>query len=160
MVDTNLPIVANNKLNEPLTCVAACTKALNEVTKTGLLVLDDANLIFNEYKSHLSFSGQPGAGDVFFKWLSDNRYRSDRVTHVTLAEDPRRPGEFAAFPDAPELATFDRSDRKFVATVLTHPARPSVLNATDSDWWDYREPLERHGVSVKFVCGETRFHDD
>jgi hypothetical protein len=157
VVDTNVPIVANRQNGECLECAAACAKALNEITKTGLLVLDESGLIFGEYKCHLSFSGQPGAGDVFFKWLSDNRYRTDRVVQVSLAEDPERPGESVTFPNDPALATFDHSDRKFVAAALTHPEKPPVLNATDSDWWDYQDELRRYGVTIQFVCGEERF---
>ena len=160
VVDTNVAIVANHKGGEPLKCAAACADTLNEITKTGVLVLDEGGLIFGEYKTYLSFAGQPGAGDVFFKWLSDNRYKPDRVSQVTLVEDPARPGEFATFPADPALAAFDRSDRKFVAAVLTHPEKPPVLNATDSDWWDYRDALRPHGVTVRFVCGEERFQGE
>lgn len=75
-----------------------------EITKTGLLVIDEGNLIFDEYRAYLSFAGEPGAGDYFFKWLVDNRHKPDRVVQVALAEDPMRPGEFAAFPVDEELA--------------------------------------------------------
>lgn len=160
VVDTNVPIVANRKHDEPLSCVAACANALYEITKTGVLVIDEGGLIVDEYKRYLSFAGQPGAGDVFFKWLADNRYRPDRVARVTLVEAPDRFGEFEAFPLDPELATFDQSDRKFVAAALTHPAKPPILNATDSDWWDFKDALVRQGVIVRFVCGEERFQGD
>jgi hypothetical protein len=142
VVDTNVPIVANHKYGEPLMCSAACARALYEITKQGVLVIDARGLIFDEYKKYLSFSGQPGAGDSFFKWLADNRYAPDRVAQVVLVDDPVREREFAAFPDTPDLATFDRSDRKFVAVALTHPGRPSILNAVDGDWIDHEEALE------------------
>jgi len=160
VVDTNVPVLANERAVDVLQCAAACAQALNEITKFGLLVLDDGDQIFAEYKRYPKFSGQPGAGDIFFKWLSDNRYKPDRVAQVPLVQDPALPGEFAVFPEDPALATFDHSDRKFVAVVLTHPEKPPVLNATDSDWWDYREALHTHGVKVRFVCGEERFHGD
>jgi hypothetical protein len=157
IVDTNVAVVANYKGGELLTCAAACAKALHGVTRTGLLVIDEGGLIFSEYRTYLSFAGQPGAGDYFFKWLSDNRYRTDRVVQVALPEDPGRPGEFAAFPTDPELAVFDHSDRKFVAAALTHPGRPPVLNAVDSDWWHHRDALQRNGISIQFVCGTESF---
>lgn len=160
VVDTNVPIVANHKGGEPIACAAACAQALHEITRTGLLVIDEGGLIFNEYKNYLSFAGQPGAGDYFFKWLSDNRYKPDRVAQVALADDPVRLGEFARFPDDPALATFDRSDRKFVAAALTHALRPPILNATDSDWWEHKETLLSHGVAAQFVCGEERFREE
>lgn len=157
VVDTNVTIVANHKNEEPLSCAAACADVLHEITRTGLLVIDEGGLIFSEYKTYLSFAGQPGAGHYFFKWLSDNRYRPDRVAQISLVGDLARPGEFEAFPTDPKLAGFDHSDRKFVAVALTHPERPPVLNATDSDWWDYKDALKRHEVTVRFVCGEDRF---
>lgn len=157
VVDTNVPIVANRKAGEALDCAAKCARALHEITMSGLLVLDRCGLIFDEYRRHLSFAGQRGAGDIFFKWLSDNRYRRDRVAEVDLAEDPGRPGQFREFPDDPALAGFDASDRKFVAAARAHPDRPPVLNATDSDWWHHRDALRNHGVEVRFVCGEDRF---
>jgi hypothetical protein len=160
VVDTNVPVLANERAPDVFQCAAACASALHEITRTGLLVIDEGGFIFGEYKTYLSFAGQPGAGDYFFKWLSDNRYKPDRVSRVTLVEDPARPGEFAAFPADPALAAFDRSDRKFVAAVLTHPERPPVLNATDSDWWDYRDALRPHGVTIRFVCGEERFQGE
>jgi hypothetical protein len=131
-----------------------------EITKTGLLVIDEGNLIFDEYRAYLSFAGEPGAGDYFFKWLVDNRHKPDRVVQVALAEDPMRPGEFAAFPVDEELVTFDRSDRTFVAVALMHPQKPPVLNATDSDWWNHRGALARHGVTIRFVCGAERFQHE
>lgn len=126
--------------------------------KEGLLVLDEGGQIFNEYRQqHLSFSGQPGPGDVFFKWLVDNRYNADRVSLVSLSRDPNKPERFTAFPNDPQLEAFDPSDRKFVAVALTHQDRPAILNATDSDWWKFKDALLANGVIVRFVCGEQRF---
>lgn len=159
VVDTNVPIVANQASGAEIACAAACAVALHEITRTGVLVIDASDLIFNEYKNHLSFAGQPGVGDYFFKWLCDNRYRPDRVARVVLREDQVRAGEFAVFPEDPELSAFDRSDRKFVAAALSHPEKPPILNATDDDWWNNKEALERHGITVRFVCGVGIFQD-
>lgn len=160
VVDTNVPILANHTGEEELQCAAACAIALHEITRHGVLVMDEGGLIFSEYKNYLSFAGQPGAGDYFFKWLADNRYKADRVHHVPLIEDPEREGEFTTFPTDADLSAFDRSDRKFVAVALGHPERPPILNATDDDWWNYREALARHGITIHFVCGEERFQGD
>jgi hypothetical protein len=61
-------------------------------------------------------------------------------------------GEFKEFPAAPGLATFDRSDRKFVAVACAHPSRPHILQATDAKWVGWSAPLARAGVHVRFVC--------
>jgi hypothetical protein len=157
VVDTNVTVIANGKENVPLACSAACATALHDITKSAVLAIDEGGLIFNEYKGYLSFAGQPGAGDYFFKWLADNCYRPERVARVRLEPDAKRPDEFAAFPADPELVAFDRSDRKFVAVALTHSERPPILNAVDSDWWDFREALKANGVAVQFLCGAERF---
>ena len=52
------------------------------------------------------------------------------------------------------LATFDPSDRKFVAVALASGS--PVANATDTDWLDYQTALEANGVELHFVCGCDR----
>ncbi|MGI4833585.1 MAG: hypothetical protein ACRYFK_09015 [Janthinobacterium lividum] len=106
-----------------------------------------------EYRRHLSPSGQPGTGDQFYRWVyGQAAYNPQHCEQVTLelAED----GSFAAFPTAAELTKFDPSDRKFVAATLTHHARPPIVNATDTDWYEHRETLGRYGVNLEFLCEE------
>jgi hypothetical protein len=59
---------------------------------------------------------------------------------------------FLEFPKDPDLKGFDRSDHKFVAIVVASGEGAPVLDATDSDWWDYRDALMRNGVRVEFIC--------
>lgn len=133
VVDTNVPIVANRKQAEPLDCAAVCARALRRIIQAGVLVIDGGGLIFGEYRRYLSFAGEPGVGDRFFKWLSDNRYKPNRVATIHLADDPNRIGEFLIYPTDPELQQFDKSDRVFVAVALAHHDRPPIFNAVDSD---------------------------
>lgn len=73
----------------------------------------------------------------------------------TVAIHPIQSGEsFAEFPADANLAGFDRADRKFVAVALASGDSPPIVNATDSDWWLFREALQRHGVQVEFLCPE------
>ncbi|MDR1747690.1 MAG: hypothetical protein LBR47_01355, partial [Spirochaetaceae bacterium] len=58
-----------NEPDEMLDCIYACIEVIESVQQTEQIVLDSGDEIFNEYKNHLSFSGQPGPGDAFFKWL-------------------------------------------------------------------------------------------
>ena len=44
--------------------------------------------------------------------------------------------------------------RRRRAVALGSVNAPEVLNATDRDWWDYREALERNGVRIVFLCPE------
>jgi hypothetical protein len=68
VVDTNVCIVANegHAPAGPL-CVVACIDALLNA-RDSLVLLDDGYRIIQEYQRYLSFSGQPRAGDAFFKW--------------------------------------------------------------------------------------------
>ncbi len=152
VVDTNVLVAANRRQGEPLACANACAQGLLRIKTAGLLALDEGGRILQEYRRYSSFSGQPGIGDSFFKWVHDNLGRQDLIHRVRITPSDRK--EFQEFPDSSELAGFDRSDRKFVAVALSHAQKPPVLNATDRDWWDYREALQAAGVRVVFLCPE------
>ena len=153
VVDTNVLEVANEAAPQAdPACVRACIDGLEAIKNHGRIVIDRAGLIFAEYQKHCSFSGQPGIGDDFFRWLFDNQAVFEHCEQVDLTPLPGRPNDFAEFPDDPALATFDRSDRKFVAIVRASPSHPVILNAVDSDWRDHRESLQRHGVFVEELC--------
>ncbi|HEY6327951.1 MAG TPA: hypothetical protein VI756_01350 [Blastocatellia bacterium] len=111
-------------------------------------------MILDEYNTYFSHSGQPGVGDAFFKWLWNNQANIRHCRKVRITETEPNGKGFEEYPDDPELADFDRSDRKFVATSLSHGSKAPVLNAADTDWWNYREALERNGVAVSFLCPE------
>ena len=154
VIDTNVGVVANGK-HEPaeLRCVAACVKALQSARKQ-IVVVDEDFHIFDEYRRYLSPSGQPSAGDAFFKWLWDNQGNPRYCLKVKITAIPEENLNFEEFPNDPDLANFDASDRKFVAVVLASNHNPSILNASDTDWWHYREALERNDIKVIFLCPE------
>lgn len=153
LIDTNVAIVANNQSDAGPACVLAAIERLEKLIAGEIIVLDDADHILQEYRRHLSPSGQPGTGDQFYRWLYEqaayNPQHCDKVT-LKLTED----GSFAAFPADPDLAAFDLSDRKFVAAALTHSANPPIVNATDTDWHKDHAPLTRNGVRIEFLCME------
>ncbi len=155
IVDTNVPIVANQKSSQASPqCILNCIQRLREIIGgQKILVLDEKGLIFEEYKKNLSLSGQPGVGDAFFKWVHDNRYNTDKCQLVQITEISEY--NFAEFPQDEALQGFDLSDRKWVAVALTHPAKPPILNAVDSDWRDFRAQLAAHGVQVEFICPDV-----
>lgn len=153
VVDTNVPVVANGKSEQAdPDCVIACVNALCNVRATGVIVLDDAMQILHEYMTHLSLSGQPGAGDLFMKWVWSIQADRERCEQVRLASRHLDPSEFEMFPDDADLASFDRSDRKFVAAALTSRKNPVVLNAVDSDWAHHYTALMRNGIRIDFLC--------
>jgi hypothetical protein len=157
LVDTNVPKTANLALDpvkvpHQLTgCVLSCVEAVEHVIKKGGLVIDAGDEIFNEYRQQLSMKGQPGVGDRFMKWVHDNRWSlpdSDRVTITKIGES------YDQFPAHDGLNDFDNSDRKFVAAANAHPTKPPILQATDSKWWGWKEPLAEVGITVHFLCPE------
>ena len=110
------------------------------------VAIDDTGLILEEYRGHLSFAGQPGVGDAFFKHVFDFQYQGVRVLRVpvTLSDNERR-----GFEELPRNS-FDPSDRKFLAVAVV--AEAVVLNATDSDWAEQRPLMDRLGVEVDQLC--------
>lgn len=153
VVDTNVAIVANgNTPQADETCEITCIERLGWIQDNCILLLDNMDLIFQEYERHFSYSGQPGPGDAFFRWLHLNQYNDQHCRTIALAPHAER--EFAEFPDDPVLADFDRSDRKFVAVALASKTNPEILNATDTDWRQHRAALLQQGIRVTFLCPE------
>jgi len=157
LVDTNVPINANlatkpdpdSDISDE--CVLACVEAIEHVLKQGGLVLDSDDEIFTEYRNHLSLSGQPGVGDVFMKWVNDNRWKFPDADRVAITKNG---DSYDEFPDHDGLTQFDRSDRKFIAVANAHPAKPPVLQATDIKWWGWKDALQEVGITVRFLCSD------
>jgi hypothetical protein len=148
-IDTNVPIIANGSESVPTACILACILRLRQVRSKQRVLLDTLGLILAEYRRHLSPRGQPGLGDAFFKWLWDNQANPQVCSQVEITP---MDGSFLEFPPDPNLSAFDPSDRKFVAVILASSACAPLLNATDTDWWLFREALGRHGVKIEFLC--------
>lgn len=160
IIDTNIPLTANNILSKPekesdwLQCAYNCIELLEAVVKTKHgLVLDAGDEIFGEYSHKLSLKGQPGIGDKFFKWLHDNRYSfpdEDRVVITPQGET------YKEFPKHPGLKGFDISDKKFIAVAYSHSGtpKPTIFEATDSKWLGWQKALSEVGIEVNFLCQE------
>lgn len=119
------------------------------------MLLDDHGLIVPEYTKQLGFAGRPGAGKAFAKWAFDNQYVEPLCRRVQI-HPAQQPGwrKFESVPDDEGLKDFDPSDQKLVAVAVASGLTPPILNATASDWWDFRDVLERHQVYVEFLCPE------
>lgn len=155
LVDTNVPKTANLAL-DPATippeltgCVLACVEAVDHVVKMRCLVMDAGDEIFDEYRKQLSMRGQPGVGDRFMKWVHDNRWTLLDADRVTITKDGQ---SYVEFPDHHGLTQFDNADRKFIAVANAHPAKPPIIQATDSKWWGWKDALTEVGISVHFLC--------
>ena len=155
VVDTNVPIVANNKSPQVSAgCVLACVDALKSITQRGGITLDSSGLILKEYRDNLLKPGQRGVGDAFMKWVYEHLGDASRCATVDITPKPDDAFDFQEFPNHPGLAKFDRSDRKFVAVSAAHAKHPPILEAADSKWWGWREALKECGIMVSFLCPE------
>ena len=154
LIDTNVLRVANDTAAERYgpACVLAATDLLEGIRDTGTLALDANGAIVAEYLNNANAAGMPGVGDAFLQWVLTYQASPPWCEPVAITPHPDR--GWKEFPDAADVADFDPSDRKFVAVALTHPDRPHVHNATDSDWLHHRDALAGHGVTVVFVCPE------
>jgi hypothetical protein len=133
----------------PNECILECIRQIQNITRNGGLVIDDAGEIFNEYISNLSLSGQPGVGDSFAKWVHDHQWNPKNVDRVAISKNGN---SYDEFPCHEGLNNFDNSDRKFVAVANGHPAKPPILQATDSKWWGWNDALTEVGITVLFLC--------
>lgn len=154
VIDTNVLLVANGQTPQAsLACQEASHAALEAARNRGTVLVDSDREIFSEYIAYLNFSGQPGLGDMFFKWLWDNQGHEELCQQVNIhrVEDER---VYAEFPADPRLSGFDRSDRKFAAVALASQGNPPILNASDSDWWEFKQVLEENGLMIRNLCPE------
>lgn len=151
VVDTNVGIAANGHANVSPTCELACVELLETVVADGHLVVDAGDRIFDEYRKYLKLRGQPGVGDLFMRWVHDNRCNDAVCTRVVLTTDVTDPHAFAEFPSDAALSTFDPADRKFVAVSAAHPERPPVCAATDRGWLEHEAALACHGITLRWL---------
>jgi hypothetical protein len=157
VTDTNVLIVANGQHEDATEeCIQNCADALGEAYQNGL-ILDDESRIFNQWRKNCSFSGQPGVGDQFFRWVVDNRYNPKHCLMVPLQDDVWSDGtpSYMEFPETPDVLGFHWKDRVFVAVALASGLNPPILNATDTDWWNFREPLAAIGITVRYLCPDA-----
>ena len=147
VVDTNVAIAANGRnTHADMSCQLACVEQLEHVVDPGVVAVDDTGWILEKYSNYLCWSGMPGVGDAFFKHMVNQLYGESRVRRVSVtpSDDDRK-----GFEELPEN-DFDRSDRKFLAVAVA--AKAIVLNATDSDWEEHEELIDRLQVDVVELC--------
>ncbi len=151
-IDTNVPISANGRTTHAgPACQLRCIELL-ECIATGRLeavvALDTVGLVLNEYTPYLHHHGQPGVGDLFFKFLHDHMFAGKKIELVPITPIPDDSRGFEELP-ANEL---DPSDRKFLAIALRSGAE--IVNALDTDWHEQAELLTKLGVAVRQMCPE------
>lgn len=152
VIDTNVPIAANgrNTHAEP-DCQVRCIEFLQRLASGRskvVVALDEGALLLDEYKRYLNYRGQPGVGDIFFKFLHDHMYGSNRVELVPVT---RSGDESRGFDELP-VNDLDPSDRKLLAVAVV--ASAEVVNALDTDWCEQADLLAQLGVTVQQLCPE------
>lgn len=150
VVDTNVAIAANGRNTHAseecqLSCIALLSM-LAKGRKGEVVILDDLGLIFDEYSYHLSYHGQPGVGDIFFKYLHDNKHTQKSVQLVTITPNNDDATGFEELPINP----IDKSDRKFLAVALVSNAE--IVNALDTDWHEQHAFVTQVGVNTRQLC--------
>ena len=151
VVDTNVIVVANGKSEQAsASCVLTCIERLQQIRDGDVkLVLDDDWRILNEYMRNLHSVGIE-FGDRFLRDLLTNIDKICEFVSITNVEGLEN--EFLEFPSDHGLANFDQADRKFIAVALAHSENPPILQAVDSEWWNYRDKLKQNGVTISFIC--------
>lgn len=150
VVDTNVAITANGRdTHGSLACQYACIEFIERLVsprKRNHIILDERGQIFTEYSDHLNHKGQPGVGDMFFKYLHDNMYlgKKIRLVPITPIADKKR-----GF-DELQPNSLDKSDRKFLAVAVV--AGAEIVNAVDTDWHEQLTFVSGLGVSVQQLC--------
>jgi hypothetical protein len=146
VIDTNVPLVVKYPTEHPQELVDACEELLEEIIKQNrVVVTDEHEEIMEEYLRNLDFSGQGSLGDVFARWVFDQRWTWDASARPNI--DPRGENDYGVLDG--DQDDFDPSDRKFVAVAKVTGA--PVQQATDTKWLDWGAALRRHGVAVRYV---------
>jgi hypothetical protein len=143
VVDSNVLIVASGRgthlgISEQL----KAAQFLRKLMQTGVVFEDEEDLVLNEYKAYLSFSGQPSMGDAFFEWFFRERWGGGLVQRV-----PSPPGQSILSTIPPALASFDVDDHKWICIYL-RGGGDYIVNAVDSDWANAKAELDSEGVVV------------
>lgn len=134
-------------------CRLAAVREL-EAAQTGVVLLDSLGRILAEYLRVARPNNRPpNVGDAFVRWLftvqGDRRYcRKIRITE-------RGPDDFSEYPNDSAFRNFDLDDRKFVAVAIASGTRPTIVNATDSDWATISRALARYGITLVLLCPTT-----
>ncbi len=159
IIDTNVPLQAGKRPSslsaEEAECTLECLRLIKNFMDddSSALVLDGDWEILREYSKKINLSGEPTIAEQFYKWACS--YAMSRIKdedNVFLSKNAS--DEYVDFPDDKRLEGFDRSDRKFVALAVKHKEHPPIVNAMDTDWWNYKYILAEHGINVNFLCEE------
>jgi preprotein translocase subunit SecA len=81
--------------------------------------------------------------------LDQRRFSTSNCEQVEIKKDEN--WGYEEFPHDEDLRYFDPSDRKFVAVAIQSINSPVILNATDNDWREHGEALNKY-VNIEELC--------
>lgn len=162
VIDTNVLMVANEDFPPEQAgpdCVLECIKRLQSIQSGSSgerIVLDTDNRLQDEYAETLKSSRQPSTGHAFLQWLFQAGWNPAHCERVSITCTDEANQIFTEFPTNKDLADFDVSDRKFVATANAHPDKPTILQAVDAKWRGWEPALNECGLHIEWVDENTR----
>lgn len=158
IVDTNVIVIANDTDDERADCKDRCQDRLEQIfDQPEKVVIDDRRRILGEYEDNVNPNAlKKGIGDLFVKTLLQNLKNPEICTIVSITPLAGNGTDFEEFPDDPALSDFDPDDRKFIAVAVAHESvyqqKATLLQASDSQWYGFRETFLRNGLEVEFIC--------
>ena len=159
IVDTNVIITANDEAEHASPdCVVRCQKRIKQILdEHETALVDDGWRILNEYRRYVNLETRKGIGDLFVKTLLQNLRRRPAIcTTVRITPLDGSDTDFAEFPTTETLSDFDVADRKFIAVAIAyerdHDKKATILQALDRKWEPFRNPFEREGLQIDFLC--------
>lgn len=108
------------------------------------LVLDDGDRLMSEYRGQLGGNGENNIGMrvIYEKW------NTARLVSIPTDVNGR-----VILPDLIDQAYNYRGDRNIIALALADRTNSTVVNACDTDWYDWEDILQAHGIVVDQIIG-------
>ncbi len=112
---------------------------------TRQIVLDTEWRLIDEYKANLGESGDTNIGmRVVYEKMNAGRW-----VDVPVAADGRE-----TLPEDLDKAHNYRGDRKLIALALADRPNSTIVNACDTDWYDWEATLTANGIVVDQIIGD------
>ena len=151
IVDTNVPLIAQDHAHMLPSCGEACSKFMQELFAGNYtLVLDEDDHILSEYKGRMAQSTQNTFGKQFLIWIYTNQWDVNKVKKVTISHTGA--GNYNEVPQSLIDCEFDISDRKFVAVAVANNFSAPIVQSADSKWIGWLPTLVVERVIVHFLC--------
>ena len=110
-----------------------------------LLVLDFDWRLLNEYKGQL---GEDPVNNIGMRVIYE-KMSTCRWVDIPVDADGRE-----RLPPPLDTAYDYRGDRKIIALALADQPNSTIINACDTDWYDWEETLAANGIVVEQIIGD------